>query len=299
MKIAITGSSGLIGSALVTAIMRRGDTAIKLVRRPAIGADEIAWEPATGRIDASSLAEVEAVVHLAGAGIGDKRWTKSRKEELVESRVLSTTLLAQTLASLPNAPRVFVSASAIGFYGDRGDEWLTEDSSRGSGFLANLVNDWEAGTSAASSAGIRTVVARTGIVLARTGGALGKQLPLFRLGLGGKIGDGSNWQSWISLQDQVRSLLAAIDGRLSGPVNMVSPNPVTNADFAKTLGQIIGRPAALRVPKLAPAALFGREFVEQVACASQRVQPTRLENSGFEFDHPDLASALRQILTAR
>ncbi len=296
MDIAITGASGLIGQALVTSLRERGDRPVALVRRPARTNDEISWNPAAGTIDAASLEGIGAVVHLAGAGIGDKKWTDERKTIILESRTLGTRLLATTLAGLQRPPSVFVSGSAIGLYGSRGDEELTEASTAGSGFLADLCVAWEQAAQPTVDAGIRTALARTGIVMSTSGGALKKQLPLFKLGLGGRFGSGDQWLGWISITDQVRALQHLIDGSLAGPVNLAAPTSVTNLEFTKTLGAILKRPTLLPVPLAGPRLLFGRELVEELLLASQRVIPETLIASGFQFTHPSLEPALRSML---
>jgi len=296
-QIAITGASGLIGTALTESLISQGDRPIALVRRPAkSGADEIGWDPAAGTIDGASLEGIDAVVHLAGAGIGDKKWSDARKAVIRDSRTKGTTLLAEALAGLTNKPSVFVSGSGIGYYGSQGDTELTEAQPAGSGFLADVCVDWEAATAAASNAGIRTALARTSVVLAAEGGTLKKQLLLFKLGLGGRFGPGTQWLSWISLNDQVRSIEFLIDNDISGPVNLCSPNPVTNLDFTKTLGSVLKRPTILPVPLFAPKLLFGSELVEELILASQKGTPSVLTEAGFSFEDPMLEPALRSIL---
>jgi uncharacterized protein (TIGR01777 family) len=296
MRVAVSGASGLIGSALCRALEERGDHVVRLVRH-APRAGEVAWDPGSGVLDGRGLAGVEAAVHLAGAGIGNRRWTPARRALLVSSRVDSTTLLAATLAGLDPQPRVLVSASAVGIYGDRGAEELTEASPLGTGFLAELCRRWEAAASSAAAAGIRTVCLRSGIVLSRSGGALARQMPLFRLGLGGRLGSGRQWVSWISITDEVKVVLHALDHEtLSGPVNAVAPNPVTNAEFTSALGRAVHRPAVLAVPAPALRLALGRELVDEALLASQRVRPTALQNSGFAFSHPDVDSALADVV---
>ena len=296
MDIAITGASGLIGTALSESLRARGDRPVALVRRTAKGADEITWDPAGGTIDASSLEGIDAVVHLAGAGIGDKKWSDDRKKVLWDSRVKGTTLLAETLGGLDAKPSVLVSASGIGYYGSQGDKELSEAEPAGDGFLAELCVEWERATEPAADAGIRTAFARTSAVLSKKGGALKKQLPLFKLGLGGKFGPGSQWLSWISLDDQVRALEFVIDNDISGPVNLCAPNPVTNLQFTKTLGGVLKRPTLIPVPLFGPKLLFGSELVEQLILASQRGTPTALIDAGFTFNDSELEPALRSML---
>lgn len=297
MRILVTGSSGLIGSALVASLEGDGHSVVRLVRRPAPSADEVTWDPVAGTIDASRLAGIDAAVHLAGEGIGAKRWTREQKQRITESRVRGTTLLASTFAALDPRPGVFVSGSAVGYYGLRGDEVLTEESSPGTGFLAELCREWEASTAAATNAGIRTVLLRTGIVLSAGGGALGKVLPLFKLGLGGRLGRGDQWWSWISLADEVgiiKHAIAQVD--VSGPVNATAPEPATNAEITKMIGTILGRPTFLAVPKFALGLVMGRELTEEVILAGQRVLPRVASSTGYAFAHPDLAGALRAVL---
>lgn len=297
MKIAVTGSTGLIGAALTTSLTQHGHRVAALVRgTPKPGTDQIRWDPSAGVLDAASLEGFDGVVHLAGAGVGDKRWSPARKKLIYDSRIDGTDLLARALAGLTNPPRVFVCGSAIGFYGNRGDEVLTETSSRGQGFLADLVVDWEAAAQPSIDAGIRTALARTGIVLTPKGGSLKKQLPLFKLGLGGRFGPGTQWVSWISLRDEVRALSHLLTHDVSGPVNLCGPAPVTNATFTKELGKVLKRPTLLPVPLLGPRLLFGKEFVEEAPLASQRVMPAAIESAGFTFEDIELAPALRHML---
>ena len=297
MDIAVTGSTGLIGTALCRRLEADGDRVIRVVRRR-VAADEAAirWDPAAGTIDAASLEGVGAVVHLAGAGIGDKRWSVERKREILESRTKGTALLAATLAGLERKPDVLVSGSAIGFYGDRGDEVLTEQSEPGNDFLAEICTAWEAEARPAADAGIRVATIRTGVVLSRDGGALAKLLPLFKVGAGGKFGSGRQWWSWISLDDEIAAIRHLIDHPVSGPVNLTAPNPETNAAFTKVLGRVLGRPSFLAVPAFGPKLLVGGELAEALLFTSAKVLPEALESSGFTFAHPDLESALRSVL---
>ncbi|HEY5154220.1 MAG TPA: TIGR01777 family oxidoreductase [Acidimicrobiales bacterium] len=297
MDIAVTGSTGLIGTALCRRLEADGDRVIRVVRRR-VAADEAAirWDPAAGIIDAASLEGVGAVVHLAGAGIGDKRWSVERKREILESRTKGTALLAATLAGLERKPDVLVSGSAIGFYGDRGDEVLTEQSEPGNDFLAEICTAWEAEARPAADAGIRVATIRTGVVLSRDGGALAKLLPLFKVGAGGKFGSGRQWWSWISLDDEIAAIRHLIDHPVSGPVNLTAPNPETNAAFTKVLGRVLGRPSFLAVPAFGPKLLVGGELAEALLFTSAKVLPEALESSGFTFAHPDLESALRSVL---
>lgn len=293
MDVAITGASGLIGTALVAALGRAGHRPIRLVRTAATGTDQIAWDPAKGTIDAEALDGIDAVVNLAGAGIGDHRWTEAYKQTLVDSRVRGTDLLARTIAAMRKPPSVLLSGSAIGFYGDRGDEELTEDSPGGSDFLAELCKQWEAATAPAAAAGVRVIHVRTGIVLSGRGGALRKQLPLFKLGLGGRMGTGRQWQSWISLTDEVGAILHLLQHDVSGPVNLTAPNAVTNVAFGKALGAALRRPAVLPVPAFGPKLLLGGELAQALLFSGAHVLPTRLQASGFAFRHPTIEAALK------
>ena len=305
MRVAISGSSGLIGTALAESLRADGHQVQRLVRSqpassPASGdAGAIAWDPVAGTIDAAALEGLDGVVHLAGAGVGDKRWTEARKRVVLDSRTEGTGLLAQTLAALDAPPRVFVSGSAIGYYGDGGDTVLTEDSPHGEGYLANLVIAWEQAAQPAREAGIRTVLARTGIVLSKRGGALPKMLPLFRFGLGGPFGSGSQWMSWITLADEVAALRFLLDGGadgVDGPVNLTAPQPVTNKDFAKALGRAMHRPALLPVPKFGPKLMLGGQMADEMLFFSQRIRPAALEGAGHDFLHPDLDAGLAAVL---
>lgn len=296
MKIAVTGATGLIGSALVPALEAAGHEAVRLVRATPSRPGDIFWDPAAGTLDPGDLTGVDAVVHLAGAGIGDKRWTDERRALILRSRTESTSLLAGAMASCADGPRVLLSGSAIGFYGDRGDEQLDERSAAGSGFAAEVCVAWEGSAAAAVDAGIRTALLRTGIVLAGRGGALGKMLPPFRLGLGGPMGSGRQWMSWISLTDEVRAIIHLLDSDVAGPVNLTAPAAVTNRDFAKELGAALHRPAAIPLPAAAPRLLMGRALADELLFASQRVLPTVLLADGFEFSHPTLGQALASVL---
>ncbi len=297
MDVAITGSSGLIGSRLVATLSDAGHRPIRIVRRePAPGADEIRWQPATGDIDADSLEGIDAVIHLAGAGIGDKRWNDSYRELLLTSRTEPTALLASTLAKLTTAPKVFLSGSAIGFYGDRGEEVLTESSPAGDGFLAELVKGWEAAAQPAIEAGIRTALLRTGLVQTPEGGALAKLLPLFRLGLGGRFGSGAQYQSWITIDDEVGAIVHLLDADVSGPVNLTAPNPVTNAEFTKALAKVLGRPTLLPIPAFGPRLLLGSQMANALLFESQKILPAVLEDSGYDFSHKTVDVGLRAVL---
>ena len=300
MDVAVTGSHGLIGTALVRALRERGDTVRRLVRsEPAPGDGPgpfVRWDPQAGTIDRAALEGVDGVVHLAGAGIGDKRWTDARKREILESRTKGTSLLAEALAGLDQKPAVFVSSSAIGYYGDRGDEKLTETAPPGQGFTADVCVAWEAAAQPAAEVGIRVAHPRTGIVLSRAGGALPRLLPLFKLGLGGRLGSGRQWWSWITIDDEVAALLHLLHDDVTGPVNLAAPGTATNADMAKALGRVLRRPAMLPVPAFGPKLVLGRELGTELLFFSQRVVPDRLEASGFRFSFPDLEGGLRHVL---
>ena len=296
MRIAITGASGLIGTALTSHLRGNGHETVALVRRPATSPAEITWDPSTGKLNARALEGIDAVVHLAGAGIGDKRWSDSYKREILESRTRSTELLAQRMTEIDQKPSVFLSGSAIGIYGVRGDEELDESASHGSGFLADVCERWERATGPAEAAGIRTVHLRTGIVLSTQGGALKKQLPLFKLGVGGRFGNGRQWQSWISITDEVRAISHLLASKVSGAVNLTAPTPVTNAEFTKTLASVVKRPAVLPIPSFGPKALLGSELADALLFTGQRVVPKALLNDGYVFTHADLESALRDLL---
>jgi uncharacterized protein (TIGR01777 family) len=295
MRILMSGASGLIGSALSSRLTANGHTVSRLVRRQA-KAGEFTWDPSAGTLDPSAFEGCDAVINLSGAGIGDRRWTDEYKRELLASRVQSTELLASTMASLERMPSVFLSGSAVGWYGDRGDERLDELSMPGDDFLSDLCQQWEASTLAADKAGIRTVQLRTGIVLAKQGGALKKQLPLFKLGLGGRFGNGHQWQSWISIDDEVGAITHLLSADVCGPVNLTAPNPVTNTEFTATLAKVLHRPAVLPVPTFGPKMLLGSELVETLLLGGQRVVPTALQRSGYEFHHETLDAALRAVL---
>lgn len=296
MRIAVTGASGLIGSALVPALRAGGHEVSTLVRRDARAPDEIAWDPDAGVLDSAALEGVEAVVHLAGETIG-QRWTERARLEIMSSRVEGTRLLAEALASLDSRPAALVCASGIGYYGDRGDEELTERSGQGAGFAAEVAAVWEAAAEPARAAGIRVVQLRQGIVLARGGGALQRLLTPFRLGLGGRVGSGRQWWSWISLADVVRAYEHALAGDLEGPVNATAPAPATNAELTKALGRALGRPTLLPLPAFAVKLAFG-QMGEELLLGSQRALPERLLASGFAFTTPDLDDALAAALAA-
>ncbi len=296
MDVAITGATGLVGTALAATLQASGHRVIRLVRREP-GPDDIRWDPAQGVIDGPErLDGVGAAVHLAGAGIGDKRWTESYKRVLLESRTTSTTLLAETLARLERRPAVLVSASAVGFYGAAGDEHIDEAHPPGDDFLAGICQAWEAATAPAEDAGIRVARIRSGVVLSRKGGALKKMLPLFKVGLGGRFGSGEQWMSWIAIDDEIGAIRHLLDSDVRGPVNLTAPEPVRNGDFAKALGRVLGRPAIVPVPRFGPRLVLGRELADHLLFTGQRVQPEVLTASGYEFRYPALEPALRHVL---
>jgi uncharacterized protein (TIGR01777 family) len=295
MRILMSGGSGLIGTALGGRLEAEGHTVVRLVRRPP-QAGELTWDPVAGTLDPAAFDGCDAVINLSGANIGDKRWTDQYKAELVSSRLLATELLANTMAELDHKPEVFLSGSAVGWYGDRGDERLDELSAPRDDFLSDLCQQWEAATAVAEKVSIRTVHLRTGVVLSAQGGALKKQLPLFKLGLGGRFGNGHQWQSWISIDDEIRAIVHLLTSEICGAVNLTAPNPVTNSEFAATLAKVLHRPAILPVPTFGPKLLLGREMVDSLLLAGQRVLPTVLQRSGYEFHHATLDAALRDLL---
>lgn len=294
MRVAVSGSHGFIGSALVRRLAALGHDVVALVRSSA-GPDDILWNPAAGRLEASDLIGVDAVVNLAGAGIGDHRWTDEYRREVLESRTKSTSLLASALTSIEGGPTVFLSGSAIGVYGDRGDEQLDERSTPGDGFLADVAKAWEASTAAAEAAGVRVVHLRSGIVLG-DGGALARMLPMFKLGVGGRFGSGRQWMSWISLTDEVEAIVHLLSSEVSGAVNLTAPEPVRNRDFADALGGVLRRPTFVPVPAFGPRLLLGAERADALLFESQRVHPRVLTVDGFTFAHPAIEGALRAEL---
>lgn len=300
MRVAVTGSSGLIGTALRRSLEDGGHEVVRVVRaggQPVSG-PSIEWDLERRTVEGAGFEGVHAVVHLAGEPIGAKRLTHEQKRRVRDSRTVGTALLSETLACMSRPPRVLISASGINYYGDRGDSILSESSPPGPGsFLTDVCVAWEAATGLASSAGIRTCTIRTGIVLDRDEGALAKMLPLFKLGLGGRFGTGKAWMSWIALSDEVgaiRFLLESEDA--SGPFNLTGPEPVTNAQFTKVLGKVLGRPTLLAVPAFGPKLLLGTELAEELLFTSMRVAPTALEGAGYQFQHRELPSALRAAL---
>jgi uncharacterized protein (TIGR01777 family) len=300
MDIAITGSSGLIGTALATSLRADGHRVIPVVRSTSGGDDVVRWDPSAGTIDAAALEGLDAVVHLAGEGIASGPWTTAQRQRIHDSRSKGTALLASAIAGLASPPTALVSGSAIGFYGDRGAEELTEASSSGDDFLADVCIAWEGATAPAADAGVRVAHLRTGIVLDRRGGALGKQLPIFKLGLGGRAGRGTQWMSWITLDDEVRAIRWAIDhDDVRGPVNLTAPAPVTNAEFTRALGAALHRPTFLTIPRAVRHAPFGiGDLVGSLLFSSARVLPQALQTSGFEFSHPTLDEALPAVLAS-
>ena len=295
LRVGISGASGLIGTALSSLLTAGGHTVVPLVRRAA-RSGEIEWDPAAGRLDPADIATLDAVVNLSGAGIGDQRWSDSYRETILSSRTDTTSLLATTIRDLgDDGPNVFVSGSAIGIYGDRGDELVDEQSADGDGFLADVCRAWEAAAAPASEAA-RVALVRTGIVLTPDGGALAKMLPLFKLGLGGKFGNGRQYMSWITLDDEVRAIEYALTADLEGPINLTAPTPVTNKEFADALGDALKRPSFLPVPAFGPRLVLGRQLADSLLFDSARVAPTVLSTSGFDFDHADIATAFGAIL---
>jgi uncharacterized protein len=289
-RIAITGASGLIGSALVGHLKSEGHTVQRLVRRAPVSPDEIQWDPKTGYVDIEALRGVDAVIHLAGVGVGDKRWTKRYKSEILNSRLLGTTAIANAVAEVK--PQVFISASAIGWYGDSGNRAVVETDSVGNDFLAAVCREWEGAADLAGD--VRTVKLRTGLVLDPTGGALGRMLPLFRFGLGGKLGSGKQWWSWITLHDVVRAIEFALANPISGPINLTSPNPVTNQEFTAALAQALKRPALFPAPAIALKIALGG-FSSEIL-GSKKVLPSALSDAGFVWDYPHITNALTALV---
>ena len=289
MRIAITGSTGLIGTALVGQLKAEGHSVQRLVRRKATSPEEVQWDPTMGTIDLDALEGVDAIINLAGAGVGDKRWTAKYRATILNSRLLSTTTIAHAVETLK--PKVFISASAIGFYGETGNRAVVEADRGGDDFLSAVCREWEAAADLAI--GVRIVKIRTGLVLDPTGGALGRLLPLFRLGLGGKLGSGKQWWSWITLYDEIKAIIHCLNSDISGPVNLTSPNPVTNQDFTGSLARAVHRPALLPVPGFALKLLIGG-FSSEIL-GSAKVLPKALQDSGFIWDYPHLTTALEAL----
>jgi uncharacterized protein len=298
MKIVIAGASGLVGSALAPALRAAGHDVVRLVRgRNAAGPDEIAWDPGAGQIDERRFAGAGAIINLAGENLGAGRWTAARRERILRSRVDATRTLVAAVTKAERKPDVFLNASAVGFYGDRGDEVLTEKSGIGQGFLPEVCLAWETHAEGASRVGVRTALLRFGLILARDGGALAKMLPLFRLGLGGRLGSGSQWMSWIAIDDVVGAIVHAVrDARCAGPMNIVAPGAVTNAEFTSALARMLGRPAVLPAPKWALRMALGRTMADEALLSSIRAAPQRLNEVGFRFRFPTCSSALTAVL---
>ena len=301
MKVIVTGSTGLVGRALVRSLLSDGQEVTRLVRGGAQefrapGTKAVQWEPEKGAVNAAELEGHDAAVHLAGDPIAEGRWDDEKKRRIRESRVKGTRLLAETLAGLNEKPRVLVSASATGFYGDRGDEVLHEESASGEDFLSEVCREWEKATLAASQAGIRVVHLRIGFVLSAEGGGLPKMLTPFKLGLGGRVGSGRQYISWLTLDELVSIIRRALeDEHLRGPVNAVAPSAVTNLEFTKTLGHVLGRPTVLPVPAFAARLAFG-EMADAILLSSTRAVPARLQEAGYQFQHPELEGALKHVL---
>src|SRR5450432_3189487 len=293
-RILVSGASGPIGAALLPSLKAKGASVVRLVRNSAARKDEIAWDPVRP-LSPDSVSGFEVVIHLAGESIVG-RWTEAKKRRIIESRVQGTGHLAEALAKASQPPRAFISASAVGFYGTRGDEILREDSPSGKGFAAEICRQWEAAAQPAAQAGIRTVQLRIGVVMSADGGALPKMLTPFRLGLGGRLGNGRQWSSWVSVRDVVGAIHHVLENEsLSGPVNAVSPNPVTNAEFTSTLASVLKRPAIFPMPAFAVGLIFG-EMGKELFLGSQRVELAGLAATGYQFQHPDLKNALKEIL---
>ena len=289
-RIAISGASGLIGTALVGHLRSEGHTVQRFVRREAKSPDEISWDPISGFVDLSALEGIDAVIHLAGVGVGDKRWTAKYKAEILNSRLLGTTTMAAAVAQVK--PAVFISASAVGWYGESGNRAVVESDRAGDDFLATVCREWEGAADLAGD--IRTIKIRTGLVLDPTGGALGKLIPLFRLGLGGRLGSGQQWWSWITLHDEIRAICHLLESEVSGPVNLTSPNPVTNQEFTAALARAMHRPAVFPVPAFALKIAMGG-FSSEVL-GSKRVVPNVLQEDGFSFDYPHVITALAELV---
>lgn len=299
MDVLVTGSHGFIGGALIPRLRADGHRVLRLVRGEAEGVDDVRWDPDAATIDADRLDGIGAVVHLAGAGIGDKKWTPERKQLVLESRTRGTGLLARTLAELTHRPAVLVSGSAVGYYGNRGDEVLTEESGPGDDFTAEVVQAWEAATQPAEDAGIRVVKIRTGIVLAPHGGVLKRLLLPFKLGLGGRAGSGRQYMSWITLDDEVGAIVHAIGSdTLRGPVNLTAPDPVTNAEFTAALGRAVHRPTLIPTPLAPLKVVYGSELVQSLLVDGQRVSSAKLVADGYRFEHRELDGALAAVLRA-
>jgi uncharacterized protein (TIGR01777 family) len=301
VRVAVTGSTGLIGTRLVADLRGSGHKVLRLVRPQSQTSGDgqvegtVEWDPRAGTIDADALEGLDAVVHLAGVGIGDARWTTDRKAQILTSRTEGTALLARTIAALDAPPKVLLSGSAVGWYGDTGDRITDESGPAGHDFPARVCQAWERGTAPAEQAGVRVAHLRTGVVQATEGGALARQLPFFRVGLGGRSGSGRQYVSWVTLADEVRAIRFLLDHELEGPVNLVAPEPVTNGTYARTLGRVLRRPTTI-IPMIGPRTLFGRELADSLLLVSQRVVPAKLLDAGFDFEHPEIEGALRAVL---
>ena len=289
-RIAITGASGLIGTALVGHLKSEGHTVQRFVRRPVVAPDEIQWDPKTGYVDIEALRGVDAIIHLAGVGVGDKRWSKKYKSEILNSRLLGTTAIAHAVNEVK--PQVFISASAIGWYGESGNRAVVESDRVGDDFLAAVCREWEGAADLVTD--VRTVKIRTGLVLDPTGGALGRMLPLFRFGLGGKLGNGKQWWSWITLHDVIRAITFLLENGISGPVNLTSPNPVTNQEFTSALARAMHRPALFPAPAIALKIALGG-FSSEIL-GSKKVVPQALTDAGFTWDYPHITNALTALI---
>jgi uncharacterized protein (TIGR01777 family) len=295
LDVLVSGPTGLIGSALIPALEERGHRVRRLTRSGGSAENTVWWDPSAGEIDTGRLDGVDAVVHLAGESIVG-RWTRAKKARIRESRVRGTRLLAETLAGLPEPPAIMVSASASGYYGDRGNELLSEESAPGGNFLAGVCEEWEAAANPARQVGVRVVHPRFGIVLSTAGGALGTTLPIFRLGAGGKIGSGRQYWSWVVIDDVVGAILHALEeDSLNGPVNVTVPDPLTNAEYTRTLGHVLGRPTIFPLPAPAARVLLG-QVADELLLASQRIEPVRLKETGYSYRYPELEGALRYLL---
>ena len=294
LTVGVTGSSGLVGTALVRHLAADGHNVVRIVRSAPQSTD-IQWDPAMGLLDPEQLTKLDAIVHLAGAGIGDHRWSDEYKKQLVDSWIHGTKLLAEAIANLGTGITL-ISGSAVGYFGDRDDEVLTESSDPGSGFLPELCRDWEAAADPAGAAGGRVILIRTGIVLSKAGGALKKMSPLFKAGIGGRLGSGRQWMSWISIDDEVRAIEHLLTTDFQGPINLTAPMPVRNTEFTKTLVHVLHRPGRLRAPSIGPRLLLGRELASVLLYEGQRALPEALLNDGYEFARSDLETALRAIL---
>lgn len=289
-RIAVTGSTGLIGSALVGHLKAEGHTVQRLVRRPSLTPEEVTWDPKNGTVDLAALEGVDAIIHLAGANVGDKRWSKKYRAEILNSRLLGTTTIASAVNTLK--PSLFICASAMGYYGETGNRAVTENDRPGNDFLATVCKEWEGAADLVRD--VRTVKLRTGLVLDPADGALGKMLPLFRFGLGGKLGSGKQWWSWITLHDVIRAITFAIESDTSGPINLTSPNPATNQEFTAALARALRRPALLPVPGFALKIALGGFSAEILG--SKKVLPQALTDAGFTFDYPHLAPAIAELV---